>query len=351
MLISGRLLRYKALILLLVAVRTIVFTAELADSLYLVWSDEFNEEVLDTSFWTPDKRPEPYHYSTGRPENILLKDGYLYLNARKENYLDQENTSGIIRTSEKIAWTYGRMEARIKLPSAPNLTAAFWIVYENGNYGWWPTSGEIDIFEVFTENVNKIWGNIGTEKYNHIYGEDVCQGSMETENADSEFHIYALEWYQDSVNFFVDDSMYFTFHNDYTGYENWPYDCPFHVILSLACGAYFDIDSASMVTDYIRVYQKLDNTEISGNQYVFWNTKEIYQGPEIEGATYNWNVPEHAQILTGQGTDRIVVRWNDEGGDIELSLTKDEYTTAISYPVSVTNNVLLNGNFTNDIKY
>ncbi len=346
--------RLIAIIFLLGAMNSYIPATEPADSMYLVWADEFNGEVLDTQFWTYDVglEAQDIQYFTGRPENILLKDGYLYLTARKENYLDWEYTSAIIRTFEKISWTYGRLEARIKLPTAPYLLgSAFWLAYEDGKYGWWPTSGEFDIFEVFAENVNKIWGKIGTEKYNHIYGEDVCQGSIIIEDSDTEFHLYAMEWNSDSVNFFVDDSMYFVFYNDHTGYNNWPYDQPYHIILSLICQGYFGSDSASMVIDYVRVYQKLDDTKISGNQYAFHNSKEIYQGPVIEGATYNWSLPVGAQLLSGQGTDRIVVQWHDVGGDIDLALTKDAYTTTHSYPVDVTNNVLLNGDFTHDIKY
>jgi len=338
-------------ITLLIVIINTLFATEPVDSMYLVWSDDFNGEILDPKFWTADEKAESYYCSTGRPENVLVKDGHLYLTARKESYQVWESTSGIIRTYDKVAWTYGRIEARIKLLTVPNLTAAFWIVYENGHYGWWPTSGEIDIFEVFTGNVNKIWGNIGTEKYNHIFGEDVCQGSIEIENADTEFHIYALDWNGDSISFFVDNMLFFTFKNDHAGYKNWPYDQPFHIILSLACDYEYNTDSASMVTDYVRVYQKLDDTGISGNQYVYFNMSETYRGPIIDGAVYQWSVPADAQILSGQGSDRINVQWNETGGDVELTLTKDGYTTDISYPVTVTQNVLLNGDFTGDIKY
>ena len=348
--IKDKFLKHKVLLFLLFAVKGVVMSTAPSDSLYLVWADEFNGEILDTSFWTADVLGEPYHYSTDRPENLLVKDGYLYLTAREEQFLDKKHTSATIKTFDKMAWTYGRIEARVKLPSSPKLTAAFWLAYEDGHYGWWPISGEIDIFEVSTDNVNKIWGNIGTERYNHIFGKEILQGSMITENADSEFHLYALEWDKDSVSFFVDDSLYFTFLNDQLGYHNWPYDQSFMIILSLACVPDF-VDSASMVTDYVKVYQKLDDANISGAQYPFYNSVETYQGPAIEGASYNWSVPADAQILSGQGTDHITVQWKETGGDVELALTKDGYSTEISYPVYVTHNVLLNGDFENGIKY
>lgn len=343
--------RFVAFIFLCTGVKYRIYATAPVDSMYLVWSDEFDGETLDTHFWTADVRPEQFDYSTDRPENILLYNGYLFLTTRKENYLDREFTSGVIRTFEKISWKYGRIEARVKLPVANDLTAAFWLAYENGNYGWWPTSGEIDVFEVFTQNVNKIYGNIGTEKYNHIYSDEISQGIIEIENADSEFHLYAIDWNSDSIAFSVDDSKYFVFHNDHSGYENWPFDQPFHIILSMICGPGFSPDSASMLADYVRIYQKLDDTNICGNQHALYNTIETYQGPVIDGATYNWRAPADAQILSGQGTDQIIVQWYDEGGDIELALTKDEYTTNKKYRVTVNRNLIRNGDFTNDIKF
>jgi hypothetical protein len=74
----GIIFRFLAFILLCTGVKYRIYATAPVNSMYLVWSDEFNGEALDTQFWTADVRSEPFNYSTDRPENILLKDGYLY---------------------------------------------------------------------------------------------------------------------------------------------------------------------------------------------------------------------------------------------------------------------------------
>lgn len=98
----------------------------------LVWSDEFESETLNPQNWLFDKGAGGWgnnelQYYSNRPENIRIEDGVLIIEARNEEYMAWEYTSARIKTHYLQSWTYGRIEARMKLPV--------------GGKGIWPASG------------------------------------------------------------------------------------------------------------------------------------------------------------------------------------------------------------------
>jgi len=127
-----------------------------------VWADEFNETTIDNSTWSFDSGPanDNIHYFTDRPENARIEDGKLYIIALEEPHQGYSYTSALLKTSRSVYWRYGRIEARIKLPASNGLVPAFWMLPEDDLYGWWPWSGEIDIMEHPTNQVNRIYGTV-----------------------------------------------------------------------------------------------------------------------------------------------------------------------------------------------
>ena len=106
-----------------------------------------------------------------------------------------------------------------------------------------------------------VHANIHTRKYNHV--QKTGKGSQITiPDATQAFHVYALEWYPDRLDFFVDGKKYFTFKNEGTGADAWPYDKDQYLILNLAIGGDSGGDPsktefpARFEVDYVRVYQK-----------------------------------------------------------------------------------------------
>jgi beta-glucanase (GH16 family) len=82
---------------------------------------------------------------------------------------------------------------------------------------------------------------------------------------DKEFHVYSLEWTPDELIVSMDGSPYFTYVNEGTGWEAWPYDHPFHLVLNLAVGGMWGraggpIDDTifpiRLEIDYVRVYEQ-----------------------------------------------------------------------------------------------
>ena len=140
---------------------------------------------------------------------------------------------------------------------------AIWMLPTDWEYGDWPKSGEIDIMENVGYDPDTIVGSSHTEKYNHAIGTQK-NAKIACPDCYKAFHVYALEWEEDEYRLYVDDQLYFTFKNEGTGYEVWPYDKRFHILLNLAIGGNWGgqkgIDDSLFPhvfeIDYVRVYKK-----------------------------------------------------------------------------------------------
>ncbi|NME67137.1 carbohydrate-binding protein [Flammeovirga aprica] len=234
----------------------------------LVWSDEFNYTGLpDPSKWGYDTgnggfgNNELQNYTASRLENARVENGSLIIEARRDWHEGIEYSSARMVTRNKGDWLYGRIEVKAKLPGAGRGTwPAIWMLPTDWEYGGWPNSGEIDIMENVGYDPNVVHGTVHTEAYNHILGTQLA-GKVEKSNYHSEFHIYAVNWYEDKIDFFIDDELYFT-HHKHGGSAEWPFDKRFHLILNIAVGGNWGgaqgVDSSiwpkQMEVDYVRVY-------------------------------------------------------------------------------------------------
>lgn len=335
------------------------FTVLNAQTMELVWADEFNEDTLDLSIWDYDTGPtnDNVHYYTTRNENVRIVDSILHIIALEESHMGFNYTSGLIKT--KVSWRNGKIEARIKLPATKGFVPAFWMLPADDMYGWWPKSGEIDIMEHPTNEVSNIYGSIHTELYNNFGGVGNEGDVTVVADAESEFHIYAVEWNEDQINFYVDNNLYYMFSNDYGGSATWPFDKPFYIILNLAVGGGWvgDPDEttvfpAIMEVDWVRVYQYLADIAIDGADFIPYSSSDMsYSVPDINGAEYSWEVPGNAGIVGDQHANRINVDWNYFGGAIQANVTTDDGSRIINYPVEVSANLLKNSGFEKGVKY
>jgi beta-glucanase (GH16 family) len=251
----------------------------------LVWSDEFDGEELNAERWSPNIWParkvndEDQAY-TSREKNIRLEDGMLIIEAHKEDYEGAAYTSGRVHSSGKGDFLYGRFEVRAKLPYGKGSWPAIWMLpsdpykysttCEEGE-DWqgsstcdaWPNSGEIDIMEHVGYQMGHIHGTVHNEAYYWAKWEQ-RKGRILVDDVDEAFHVYSLEWSPERIDIFVDDSHYFTYVNEGSGWNVWPYDEPFHLILNIAVGGMWGrsgggIDDSifpqRMLVDYARVYR------------------------------------------------------------------------------------------------
>lgn len=237
----------------------------------LVWQDEFSTSGLDMSKWEHEVNADgggnnELQYYTDRIKNSFVETGMLIIAAHQEEYTADGKTryytSARLRTKNKGDWTYGRVEVKAKIPFGKGVWPAIWMLPTDWVYGGWPRSGEIDIMEHINLS-DEIHGSVHTEAYNHRIGTQKT-AQIKVPDAGENFHVYAVEWSNDKIDFFVDDNKYFTFYNDNKGdYTTWPFSKRFHLILNVAVGGDWPGDPdltttwpKEMTVDYVRVYEK-----------------------------------------------------------------------------------------------
>ncbi len=237
----------------------------------LVWSDEFdgptgaspnqNNWSFDIGTGNNGWGNQELQYYTNRPENVSLDgQGNLVITARKESFSGRSFTSARINTKGKFQQTHGRVEARIKTPHGPGIWPAFWMLGANIDQVGWPQSGEIDIMEMRGQEPSVIHGSLHGPGYS---GGNPVSGSYTLLNGrfDTDFYLYAVEWFPDRIDFFVNEYLYHRVRKrDIPG--EWVFDQPFFVLLNIAVGgSYVGFPNENtpfpqtMVVDYIRVYQ------------------------------------------------------------------------------------------------
>lgn len=237
----------------------------------LIWNDEFVGTTIDLNKWGHEVNANgggnnELQYYTDRSENSFVQDGYLHIVAQQEEYTSDQGTryytSARMRTMNKGDWTYARIEVKAKIPYGQGMWPAIWMLPTDWSYGGWPSSGEIDIME-HVNSGSEIHGSVHTEAYNHRIGTQKT-GQISVPDADDNFHVYAIEWSEDKIDFIVDETKYFSFSNDKKGdYKTWPFDKRFHILLNVAVGGDWPgnptpqtLFPKEMVIDYVRVYKK-----------------------------------------------------------------------------------------------
>ncbi len=247
--------------------QTIVKTSQ-ATTKTLVWSEEFNYTGLpDTTKWTYEKgfvrNREPQFYTWDRKENARVQDGSLIITVIKEDYHGAKYTSASITTNRKYSFTHGRIEVRAKLPKGRGVWPAIWMLGQNKDQVKWPACGEIDIMEYVGHKPNTIEANVHTRDYNHTKGNG-RGGRLTFEKPYEDFHIYAVEWYPDRMDFYFDDKMFFSCKNKGEGIGEWPFSAPQYLILNLALknkwppgqpGLDDSVFPQEFRVDYVRVYE------------------------------------------------------------------------------------------------
>jgi beta-glucanase (GH16 family) len=212
----------------------------------LVWSDEFNGPggaPPDPSKWTPETGGEGWgskqlDYDTNNQNAYQDGQGNLVLEARKGNpagskcwYGPCQYTSAHISTSGHFSFTYGRLEARIKIPYGQGIWSAFWLLGNNCATVGYPTCGEVDVME-----------NIGREPdliYGTVHGPEYFSGNYRLQHGtfSDDFHVFALQWDPSHLYFFMDGINYATLNKaTLTNQRDWVYDHPFYIVLNLPVG-------------------------------------------------------------------------------------------------------------------
>lgn len=238
----------------------------------LVWSDDFDGAagtLPDPAKWTFDVGTggngwgnQELQYYTNRPENAALDgEGHLVITAKKETFSGAPFTSARIKTQGLFTQAYGRIEARLKTPYGPGLWPAFWMLGANIDSAGWPQCGEIDVMELRGQAPNIINGSVHGPGYSG--GAAITRSfSFTGKRFDTDFHLFAIEWGKDYIDYFVDKTLYQRITPaDLTG--EWVFDHPVFILLNVAVGGnYVGFPTSQtpfpqrMTIDYVRAYRE-----------------------------------------------------------------------------------------------
>ncbi|HJP64251.1 MAG TPA: glycoside hydrolase family 16 protein [Mucilaginibacter sp.] len=224
----------------------------------LVWSDDFDGATIDETKWNFETgslgvNNEKEYYQKA---NAGIEDGNLVISAKKETVNGFAYTSARLNTMGKFSQTYGRIEARIKVPMGQGMWPAFWMLGDNINTVSWPQCGELDIME----HVNATSTIYGTMHWN-VNGH--AQYGNTTQSTPGEYHLYAIEWDKNEIRWYVDSYLYQTGNIKDNVNTTGAFHLPFFIILNLAVAGDFpgaNIDESllpeKMYVDYVKVYKQ-----------------------------------------------------------------------------------------------
>jgi len=241
----------------------------------LVWSDEFDGAAgtpPDRATWLYDIGGGGWgnnerQFYTDNVENAALDGtGNPLLTVRPSDgsfachYGPCEYTSARVLTRGRHEFQYGRVEARIQVPSGFGVWPAFWMLGANINEVGWPGSGEIDVMEFVGRRPNEILGTIHGPRYSGSSG--ISQTVDLGLPVSDDFHTFGIAWWPGNIAWFLDGVQYHQASRADVAPREWVFDHPFFILLNVAVGGNLGglvdpqlVLPTSMAVDYVRVYQ------------------------------------------------------------------------------------------------
>ena len=278
----------------------------------LVWQDEFLEPEINLEKWNFQIGTGDWgwgnnesQYYTSDNENAYIEDGKLIIQAVNENFGGMNYTSARMNTKNKGDWKYGKLEIRAKLPSGTGTWPAIWLYPTQSVYGGWPASGEIDIMEHVGYDPYHIHGTVHTENNNGLNGTQMG-GHMEVYDIFTDFHNYTIEWNENSIKWYVDDTQFFTYYNDNENNpDSWPFNQYFHLIINLAIGGNWGgiegIDNSifpvQFEIDYVRVYEQSELSSINEILPENFRIDKIYPNPFNPFVKLDYTIPNDGDVI------------------------------------------------------
>jgi|GEM_PF-740037 len=229
-----------------------------AQNWQVVWQDEFTTGIsADWNFEVNGDGGGNNELQYYRQENASVQNGSLVITAKQESFGGKNYTSARMTTQNKKTFTYGKIEARIAVPSVQGIWPAFWMLGSSiGSVGW-PSCGEIDIME-HVNTGNTCYGTVHWSNASNAH--QYITGQTEVTPSITDYHVYTVIWNANNITWYVDGNQYHQVDitNGVNGTSEFQSD--FFILLNLAVGGDwpgFSIGAmpSNMYVDYVRVYQ------------------------------------------------------------------------------------------------
>lgn len=239
----------------------------------LIWSDEFNDANVSTTNWTYEIGTgcpnlcgwgnNERQFYTSRKDNAYQTQGKLVIEAIKESYSGSSYTSARMISRNKKYFKFGRIDMRAKLPEGQGIWPALWMLPNSSTYGW-PKGGEIDVMELVGHQPSIIHGTVHYATSTNSHRSTTKSYALSSGKFSDEFHVFSIDWRQDTIEFFVDDKKYQTITRAAIegGGAIYPFNEPFFFIMNIAVGGNWPgypnastVFPQQMAVDYVRVFQ------------------------------------------------------------------------------------------------
>jgi beta-glucanase (GH16 family) len=235
----------------------------------MVWNDEFEGSQLNSSFWGYDLGDGCPNCGWGnnelqyyRKENAWVKDGTLWIEARKESFAGKTYTSSRVKTQGFKSFVYGRIDIRALLPQGQGMWPALWMLGDSFTTEGWPACGEIDIMEMIGGGgrENTTYGTLHWD----FDGDRASSGGSYTLPSGTladEYHVFSIIWDESEIKWLLNNVEYYKL--DITAGHMSEFHNKFFFIFNLAVGGNWPgapntttIFPQTMKVDYVRVFQR-----------------------------------------------------------------------------------------------
>ncbi|MFB9841736.1 glycoside hydrolase family 16 protein [Mucilaginibacter ginsenosidivorans] len=236
------------------------------------WTKTFEDDFTgDLSKWNLIKGGLIMEEQCYEPANVQIAGGAVQIAAKKETVSGPKTVGN--DTMQNFNYTSGwmvskstfvansstpkvRIVARIKMASGYGLTSLF---YGFGG-GAWPTTGEIDFAETQGDNT-KVYATdyaYGSSANSNVVSGGILYNPV-TEDLSSCYHLYVMEWTQNSLNSYIDGKLVET--KTKGGYVSSLFGKPQYLTFSLPIGGLYysqlktaNIQGGTMSIDYVKVF-------------------------------------------------------------------------------------------------
>jgi beta-glucanase (GH16 family) len=268
----------------------------------VVWEDAFTDPNLNTGIWMPETGGDgwgngEFQYYTSRIDgvtgaNAYIENGNLVIETRREDYENKKYTSARLSTRGTLAYKYGTLEARIKIPNlADGLWPAFWLLGASIDEVGWPACGELDIMEmgakeaIKTGTVNR---RVSAAAHWEADGKNADYGSavLMEEAAYNDYHIFKLDWTPSLITAYLDGQSFWKFDiSEASDGDLEEYHRPMYITLNMAVGGwnYVQITDPNEITASFPAKMYVDWIRLSANEWTEFDCTNGKVGKPNEG--------------------------------------------------------------------